>query len=97
MGRHSWWNLGWGARMVCRQVPEEMDAVENAKKCRAPALFIESTSDRVVPPKYQRMIVDAYGGPAETFRIEGADHHTPLDESQAEAYVESVRTWSARL
>ncbi len=93
VGRYSWWNLGFGSRMISNQVPQELDAIENSRKSTAPAFFVMSARDRVIPTEYQRMIVDAYGGSTTVFLVDEADHHTPVDDEQINAYTDAIRNW----
>ena len=91
-GRYSWWNLGL-AGLVARQVPSNMNAVSNGKKCSAACLMITSDSDRVVPPKYQDMVADAYNGPLIRFVLQDADHATSVPEEQLADYKVALQQW----
>ena len=97
LGRYSWWNLGIGARMVANQVPRKMDSIQNAEKCKAPALFVMSELDRVIPPEYQQQIIDSYAGPKNVFVVDRADHHESVPEEQVEEYVNSVTQFGNRM
>ena len=79
--------------MISRQVPRGLDAVENARKATAPAFFVMSENDRVIPTSFQQMIIDAYGGPTNVFVVDNADHHTPIDDEQIDAYANAIRQW----
>ena len=92
-GKHSWWNAGLASRLVASQVPIELDAVANAAESSAPALFVMSERDRVIPPKYQHMIMEQYAGPYSRFLIPDADHHHPIPEEQADDYIKTIETW----
>ena len=96
-GRYGWWNLGWAAKKVAQQIPEEMDGIQNARRCSAPAFFVMSEADRLVPQKYQQQIIDAYAGPKSVFVIENADHHHPVGDSQVESYSEAVRSYAEQV
>lgn len=87
--RYNWWNLGAG-RWVAAEFPASFDAVANAARCRAPALFVQSENDRLVPISYQQEIIDAYAGPKRVFVISGADHHESLPDDQLPAYLEAL-------
>jgi pimeloyl-ACP methyl ester carboxylesterase len=87
--RYNWWNLG-AARWVAAEFPASFDAVANAARCRAPALFVQSERDRLVPVSYQQEIIDAYAGPKRVFVISGADHHESLPDEQLPAYLEEL-------
>ncbi|MGI9517311.1 MAG: alpha/beta fold hydrolase [Pirellulaceae bacterium] len=93
-GRYSWWNFGLGSRKIRDQVPDEMDAIKNAKQANAPAFFVTSEKDRMIPPVYQQMIFDAYAGPHAMYVIRDADHHTPIDEEEVDDYVDAIRSWA---
>jgi len=84
--RYGWWNLYLGSALVARQVPSELDTVSNAAKCTAPALFLQSGADTLVPPAFQQRIIEAYAGEKQCFVIEGAEHHTPLTEADMDTY-----------
>lgn len=87
--RYNWWNLG-AARWVAAEFPASFDAVANAARCRAPALFVQSERDRLVPVRYQQEIIEAYAGPKRVFIIAGADHHESLPDDQLPAYLEAL-------
>ncbi len=97
MARYAWWNLWLGARMICRQVPAEMDAIDNAQHAVAPLMFVRSERDRLVPHKLQKLIWDAYAGPKREFVIHDADHHDPLDEGQFESYRQALIEFKSML
>ena len=91
--RYNAWNFGL-ARFIAAQVPEELDAIVNAGLSNCPALFVTSEKDRLVPPKYQREIIDAYAGESHQFLIRGADHdhRIPVEqESEYRAAIEWLR------
>jgi pimeloyl-ACP methyl ester carboxylesterase len=75
---HGWWNLWLIAIPVALQVPSEMNSLSSGARVNAPALFVLSGRDSVVPIEYQRMVVDAYGGEKEVLLMESADHNTPF-------------------
>lgn len=95
VGAYSRWNFGLGAKMIARQVPNVMDAIENARRCNAPAFFVMSELDTLIPPSYQHQIVDAYAGPKMVFVAKGSDHHHPIPEDQYEDYENSIREFFA--
>lgn len=92
-GRYSWWNFGLLTGKVVDQIPSEMDVIANAKKATAPLFMVTCDDDRIVPPKYQQMICDAYGGPITKFEIAGGRHHTPVPEEQAQDYCRAIAEW----
>lgn len=84
--KYNWWSFGL-AKHIARQIPAELDSIENASRSRCPALFVRSEFDRVIPAKYQHMIFDNYAGEKKEFVISGADHHHLVPETQTEAYL----------
>lgn len=88
--KYAAWNFGMSS-VVANQVPASLDAIENARQASAPCLFVQSERDRVVPPPYQAQIIDNYHAVSSTFVSRGTDHHEPVPENQAEAYLDSLR------
>lgn len=84
--RHGWWNLWLLAIPIAIQVPNSLDAIENAKRCTGPAVFLIAKHDTTVPPDYQQDVIDAYAGPKTVIRYEGG-HNARLPV----AVVESLR------
>jgi hypothetical protein len=78
LGHYGWWNLWLLAIPVSAQIPHDLDSVANAARCHAPAVFVLSGADHVVPPQYQRLVVDAYAGPKRLIAVPGAPHNAPL-------------------
>ena len=91
--RYNRWNFGM-AKYLARAIPNVLDAVANAANCSAPAFFVQSEVDRVVPTEYQDLIFDAFAGPKEKFVVNGVDHHESVPENQQSEYVERLRHWS---
>lgn len=87
--RYNWWN-GGAARWVAREFPAEMDVLANAARCHAPALFVRSGADRLVPVNFQQKIFEAYSGPKRVVEISGSGHHDPIPESAWPAYFEAL-------
>jgi hypothetical protein len=77
LGRHGWWNLWLAAWIVALQVPSELDSLANGQKASAPAVFILSRNDRIVPPSYQQEVVEAYGGEKTVVPVEGGHNKRP--------------------
>jgi pimeloyl-ACP methyl ester carboxylesterase len=71
---HWWWNLGLLAWPVSLQIPAALDSVANASLSRAPAAFVTSEKDTLVPPYIQRLVIDAYAGPKQLHTIPGGGH-----------------------
>lgn len=92
LGRFGWWNLNIGARLIARQVPQELCCIRNARRASAPAIFVTSKRDRIVPARHQRLAIDAYAGDKRTLVLPNADHTTPMTEDEAEQYA-SLQNW----
>ena len=88
--RYNWWNFG-SAKWIADRIPQELDAIENARRSQCPALLLRSENDRVAPARYQRMILDAYAGPKWEFVLPGAGHHDRVSEDQVEPYLKFLR------
>jgi pimeloyl-ACP methyl ester carboxylesterase len=80
IGRFGWWNLWLGAIPIALQIPHQLDSIANARHCHAPAVLISGIHDDYVPPKYHRMVFDAYAGPHYSLLVNGG-HNTPPDRS----------------
>jgi pimeloyl-ACP methyl ester carboxylesterase len=87
--RYNWWSFGL-AKFIGNQVPDLLDSINNAYMTSCPALFVTSEKDRVVPPKYQRQIMDVYLGKTKQFIIERADHHHGIPGHQENEYLAAV-------
>jgi pimeloyl-ACP methyl ester carboxylesterase len=94
MGGYGWWNLWLAALPVSMQIPNELDSRANAAHVQAPAVFITALSDDYVPPKYHRMVIDAYGGPKRIIELQSADHNTPPESPEVDDAVEWL--WNNR-
>lgn len=96
LGAYGWWNLWLLAGPVAQHVPADLDAVANAARCKAPAIMLLAGADVLIPPKYQRLVVDAYAGPKRLIAMPGAGHDSPLSHEAAEALNADVE-WMWRL
>ena len=85
-GRHGWWTMGVGAWSLARQVPDELCTIGNAAAAKTPALFVMSGKDRLVPPRYQRRIMDQYAGEHRVLVLPKADHASSLEEDEQRQY-----------
>jgi pimeloyl-ACP methyl ester carboxylesterase len=95
VGRHGWWNLTLGARLIARQVPEELCSIRNAQLASASLVYVMSGKDHMVPVKYQQRIIDAYTGEKKLLILPNADHATPMIEDEVNAYRELLNwLWS---
>ncbi len=59
---YGWWNLWLLAGPVALQIPPELDSVANAKRIHARGIFLLAENDEIVPPKFQRLVVDSFAG-----------------------------------
>jgi pimeloyl-ACP methyl ester carboxylesterase len=92
LSRYGWWNLWLLAGPIALQVPRELDSLATAPAVTAPAVFLLAASDTIIPPKYQRLVVDAYAGPKQLLVLEGADHNDPL-RARDEARLQEALDW----
>jgi uncharacterized protein len=82
--RFGWWNLWLLAGPVALQIPRDLDSITNAKAIGAPAIFLLAQKDEVVPPRYHRLIVDAYAGEKRVIQLPGAYHNDPIEATALE-------------
>lgn len=85
LGRYGWWNLWLAAMPVALQVPASLDSLAQASLSTAPAVFITSGRDEIVPHRYQRRVVDAYAGPKRVIHLPDARHNDPAADEVDEA------------
>ena len=76
--RFGWWNLWLLAGPVALQIPKDLDSIANAKSIHAPAIFLLAEKDEVVPPPYQRRVVEAYAGEKRVISLHSANHNDPI-------------------
>jgi len=77
--RFGWWNLWLLAGPVALQIPKDLDSIENAKAIHAPAIFLLAEKDEVVPPRYHKLVVDAYAGEKRVISLPDAHHNDPIE------------------
>lgn len=87
--RYNWWNFGM-AKLIAKQVPDLLQSITNATIAKCPALIVTSEKDSVVPPKYQREILDSYMGEIRQFIIEDADHGDRIPVHQESEYIAAI-------
>ncbi len=87
--RYTWWSFGF-AKLIADQVPETLDAIENARRSTCPALFVQSELDRVIPTKFQDLVIGQFAGNFRKLVLQGADHHHRASESQLAEYGNAV-------
>ena len=77
--RFGWWNLWLLAGPLALQIPKDLNSIANAKAIHAPGIFLLAEKDEVVPPRYHRLVVDAYAGEKRVISLQGAYHNDPLE------------------
>ena len=88
LGKYGWWNLWLVAGVVALQVPSELDSLANGANVHAPAVFVLTRDDSVVPLAYQQDVVDSYGG-EKTLMLLARDHNDSLS-SEEQASLEAA-------
>jgi pimeloyl-ACP methyl ester carboxylesterase len=89
-GHHGRRSLWLGAWLLSRVIPSSLDSVSNAARATAPCVFVMSGRDRTVPPRYQRLVIDAYTGPHRVMLLPEADHADFLTENEKLRYGEHL-------
>jgi uncharacterized protein len=77
--RFGWWNLWLLAGPIALQIPRDLDSIASAKASHAPAIFLLAERDEVVPPRYHRLVVNAYAGEKRVIALHGAYHNDPIE------------------
>jgi len=77
--RFGWWNLWLLAGPVALQIPKDLDSIASAKAIHSPAIFLLAEKDEVVPPRYHRLVVDAYNGEKRVIALPTAYHNDPIE------------------
>jgi pimeloyl-ACP methyl ester carboxylesterase len=90
--RFGWWNLWLLAGPVALQIPRDLDAIQNARASRAPAIFLLAEKDEIVPPFYHELVLNAYASEKRVIRLPGAYHNDPI-EGAALAELNGVLDW----
>lgn len=90
LGHYGWWNLWLVAAPVAMQIPPDLDSRANAASCTAPAVFISAGADTLIPPRYHRLVIDAYAGPKRVIDMPGAGHDSPLTREAARQFNEGI-------
>ncbi|MDX1948546.1 MAG: hypothetical protein SFU86_24380 [Pirellulaceae bacterium] len=84
-GKYAWPSLGL-SRILATQVPRELDSIAHAAQVRIPAVFIASGRDRMVPPRFQRPILDAYAGPKQVIELPNCGHEVRFSRAERQQY-----------
>jgi pimeloyl-ACP methyl ester carboxylesterase len=95
--RYGWWNGYLPALLIAAQTPRELCNVTNAARCQAPAVFLSSRRDRVVPTQFQQLVIEAYAGEKQVLHLPTADHADPLSEEELPRYRELLHWLRERL
>lgn len=90
--RFGWWNLWLLAGPVSLTVPRELDSLRNAASASAPAVFVVTGQDTVVPLKYQTKVSDAYAGEKQFIRMPDSDHNSAMEGKAVQEY-EAALDW----
>jgi hypothetical protein len=90
--RFGWWNLWLLAGPVALQIPKDLDSIANAKALHAAAIFLLAEKDEVVPPRYHRLVVQAYAGEKRVISLRSAYHNDPI-EGTALADLNNALDW----
>jgi uncharacterized protein len=90
VGEYGWWNLWLLAGPLALKVPAALDSVANAKATNVPAIFLVDELDTTVPPKYQRLVIQAYAGTKEVILVPKTHHVAPL----AGSVLSRVQHWA---
>lgn len=91
--RYGWWNLWLVALPMALQIPRALDSIANAAHSRAPAVFISSSDDGVVPIGYQERVMKAYAGEWKLLENRGAGHNDQIPDWIFRAMVATVGSW----
>jgi len=76
---YGWWNLWLLAGPVALRIPRDLDSLANGKRIHAPAIFLLAGNDEIVPPKFQRLVVDSFAGEKRVIPLPGAYHNSPIE------------------
>jgi uncharacterized protein len=83
LGEHGRWNLWLLAAPIALAVPGQLDSIKNSAQANVPALFVMAENDEIVPPKYQKLLLESYAGPKHIVSLKGADHnYFPLVQNE---------------
>jgi uncharacterized protein len=95
--RHYAWRTGGVSRfLVAPAIPRRLDSLSNARQARAPALFLVSRADSVVPPPFQHELIAAYGGPKTVLEVAGGHDDRALRADDEAAYRRTLQEMMRR-
>lgn len=78
--------LGLSRFLVAPAIPHRLDSLSNARNARAPALFLVSRHDSVVPPTFQRQLIAQYAGRNIVLEVAGGHDDRALQPEDEAAY-----------
>ena len=94
--RFGWWNLWILAGPIALQVPAELDSLRNARNAKAPAVFVATGRDTVVPLSYQTKVSDAYAAEKRYIRLPESEHNAELEGESISEYQAALDwLWAA--
>jgi pimeloyl-ACP methyl ester carboxylesterase len=93
IGEHGWWNLWLLAGPLSLKIPPSLDSVAKAKAAQVPALFLVDELDTAVPPKYQKLVIQAYAGKKQVISVPDGCHVAPL----AGSALSQIEKWAQTL
>ena len=97
-GEYGWWNLWILAIPVSLGVPVELDSIANAERTKCPAVFVMAGADTVVPPAFQKKVLEAYAGPKKIVPLPRANHNNPPSGVEAAQFHDEVEAlWQSIL
>jgi alpha-beta hydrolase superfamily lysophospholipase len=88
--RHGWYNLWLVAGPVAMQVPAELNSLKTAPKVTVPAIFLTADGDTLVPPAYQRRVVNAYAGSKRIIDLRNASHWDGVSGDAEKQLLEGI-------
>ncbi len=89
---YGWWNLWLLAGPVALHIPRELDSLANAQRIHARAVFLLAENDEIVPPKFQRLVLDSFAGEKRVIPLPGAYHNSPI-EGPVVAEIHDAYNW----
>ena len=92
MWHYGWWNLWMVASVTALDVPGALNSLCNAPNVTAPAVFILTGADTIVPIDYQRMVYDSYKGIKHQLLMPNAEHNAPISPSD-QFRIQREREW----
>jgi pimeloyl-ACP methyl ester carboxylesterase len=95
-GKYSRYSLG-ASRFLLHQVPDDLDGIGHAGRCWQPAVIVTCGGDRMVPPQFHRLIIDAYTGPRTVVELPKSGHEVRFSRSERDRYAAALRWLRERI